>query len=140
MALREMTRQRLENARQRLCRYRGARQRAHGSFLHGKVPLPRAFSKNTRLTIFAVRHARRTAKRLTDGGLTGTAAASHIVCRAPELSRTANRTKKKKKNNNGRGPPPAGHHRVGAAHRPPHRPPLLQYGKSFMIIIIIMNT
>jgi hypothetical protein len=114
-----MTRQRLENARQRLCRYRGARQRAHGSFLHGKVPLPRAFSKNTRLTIFAVRHARRTAKRLTDGGLTGTAAASHIVCRAPELSRTANRTKKRKKTTMGgarrrlattASEPPTGHH------------------------------
>jgi hypothetical protein len=87
--------------------------------LHGKVPLPRAFSKNTRLTIFAVRHARRTAKRLTDGGLTGTAAASHIVCRAPELSRTANRTKKRKKTTMGgarrrlattASEPPTGHH------------------------------
>jgi hypothetical protein len=42
---------------------RGARQRAHGRFLHRKVPLSCAFLKNTRLTIFVVCHGRRTTKK-----------------------------------------------------------------------------
>jgi hypothetical protein len=137
-------RRRLENTRQRplLCVfYRGARQRAHGGFLHVKVPLPCAFSKNTRLTIFAVRHARRTAKKLTYSGLTETAAASpgdgvqhRLPCAGVE--RHGKQNKKRKKITKGgahrrlattASEPPTGHHT--AHHRAgvtlPRPPPLV---------------
>jgi hypothetical protein len=47
--------------------YRGAQQKAHGSFLHGKAPLPCAASDNARQIIFAVRFFPTHGKKAIDG-------------------------------------------------------------------------
>jgi hypothetical protein len=46
----------------------GARQRAHGSILHGKAPLPCATSDNARQTIFAVRFSKTHGKKKATNG------------------------------------------------------------------------
>jgi hypothetical protein len=61
---------------------RGARQRAHDTILHGKLPLPCVSSDNARWTMFAVRHEETHGQKKSNWQRQGQTA-RYGLCRAP---------------------------------------------------------